>query len=482
MADVTEQPILRLELLPVGGQFAQAVARGAAREIACFGSRGNRKTYSLLIGSILHAQAHQAAGYPLPVKWAGMMDYFASHKAKTLETLKQDRWQGLWRLSDGGHLATAVVDGQALAQFRLFGLEDTTAIDRARMETHCVWGEEAAPAAALVTSAGFSEAGWATAVTSMRLPTHANVAALTTNYPDETHWTWRRFVTKDRRGDEQLNTLYFRIPPDEGVSPAQQEENTRALANRPDLLKRLVTGQPGQLLLGDPVTPAYVESLHRKYEPYPIAPGPLYLSWDGWHTPACVVASMSSLGQLRIHFGRRLESSDVGELAREVVLPWLIRHEVRDRELIHTGDPTMDTPDQSDRNESAARTITRILPGRWVRVTNEEEPRTRTINTHLRRVLSTGEAALVVAGPDCAEVHAALSGGWHYGKTGKPANTGEEGKHSHVGNCVAYLALAIYGQGYPRTAQSSALARALSAKLKTRARGYAPRMGAGMER
>jgi hypothetical protein len=437
---------LRLELMPVGGEFAQAVARGDATEIACFGARGDRKTWSFLIGTILHGQTHQSHGFALPVKWASMMDYFASHKAKTHETLKQDRWQGLWHLSDGGHIAHAMVNSQALVELRMFGLEDIGAIDRARMETHCVWGEEAAPAASLVTSAGFSESAWATAVTSMRLGTHAHVAALTLNYPEETHWTWRRFVTKDRPGDDQLNTLYFRIPVGEGASPQQREEWARSLANRPDLLRRLIAGQPGQLLLGDPVTPRYSESLHRKYQEYPIAPGPVRLSWDGWHHPACTVASLSNTGQLRIHMGRRLDNSDVGEMAREVVIPWLTQHGVLDREIIHTGDPTMETADQSDRHESAVGVITTLIPGRWITVTNEEEPRIRTINTHLGRVLSTGEAAVVVAGPDAAEVHAALSGGWHYGRTGKPVNTGEEGQHSHVGNAVAYLALAVYGQ------------------------------------
>lgn len=473
---VTEQPALRLELLPIGGAFANAVADGAATEICCFGARGSRKTWSLLIATILHAQKHQAAGYTLPVKWAGMMDYFASHKAKTHETLKQDRWQGLWKLTDGGHLAHAIVSNQALVQLRLFGLEDQGAIDRARMETHCVWGEEAAPAASLVTSAGFSETAWATAVTSMRLPTHANVAALTTNYPDEQHWTWRRFVTKDRPGDRRLSTALFRIPTDEGASPEQREEWARSLANRPDLLKRLIAGQPGQLLLGDPVTPRYAETLHRRYEPYPVAPGPLYLSWDGWHHPACAIASMTSAGQLRFHFGKRQDASDVGELAREVVLPWLIANRVRDRELIHTGDPSLNTGDQSDRNESAARTIQRILPGRWIAVTDDEEPRIRTINTHLMRVLGNGEAALVLAGPDCAELHSALHGGWHYGKTGKPVNTGEEGKHSHIGNCAAYLCLAVYGQGATRPATELRKGRDLNVRLRQRAKSYAPRL------
>lgn len=58
---------LNLDLKPIAGKFAMAVRDGAAREIACFGTRGDGKTFAALVAMIMHSVAHKAAGYPLPV-------------------------------------------------------------------------------------------------------------------------------------------------------------------------------------------------------------------------------------------------------------------------------------------------------------------------------------------------------------------------------------------------------------------------------
>lgn len=57
---------LNLDLEPVAGKFAMAVRDGAAREIACFGTRGDGKTFAA-VAMIMHSVDHKAAGSPLPV-------------------------------------------------------------------------------------------------------------------------------------------------------------------------------------------------------------------------------------------------------------------------------------------------------------------------------------------------------------------------------------------------------------------------------
>jgi hypothetical protein len=53
---------LNLDLEPVAGKFAMAVRDGAAREIACFGTRGDGKTFAALVAMIMHSVAHKAVG------------------------------------------------------------------------------------------------------------------------------------------------------------------------------------------------------------------------------------------------------------------------------------------------------------------------------------------------------------------------------------------------------------------------------------
>lgn len=72
---VTAKGELNLDLEPVAGAFATAVASGAAREIACFGTRGDGKTFASLVAMVMHSVEHKAAGYPLPVPLDGRHRY-----------------------------------------------------------------------------------------------------------------------------------------------------------------------------------------------------------------------------------------------------------------------------------------------------------------------------------------------------------------------------------------------------------------------
>src|SRR5262245_40922565 len=105
MAAKAKPQVLDLDLRQVAGAFALAVADGRANEIACFGTRGDGKTFAALIAMILHAQKHAEAGYPFPVPWLGITDTHRSHKLKTIRSLTHPTWKGAWRMYDDEHLA-----------------------------------------------------------------------------------------------------------------------------------------------------------------------------------------------------------------------------------------------------------------------------------------------------------------------------------------------------------------------------------------
>src|SRR3990172_3825716 len=234
-----------LDFTPTISAMCQMVLAGTAREIMVVGTRGDGKTIGVLAAMLGHAAAHHAKGFPLPVKWLGVTDTFSAHKAKTFESLEKPFWKGCWRSSDGGHVWTALVNGRPTVELHLFGIEDQGAMDRVRTECHGVWFEEPAPTAVLGVSTGVEEAAWGMAMTSQRLPSHAHVAVMSLNYPDEDHWTWQRF--KPGRGvsgrhPDDPTRAWFRIPPGEQADPAQRAEWAHALRDRPDLLRRLIDG------------------------------------------------------------------------------------------------------------------------------------------------------------------------------------------------------------------------------------------------
>jgi hypothetical protein len=457
----------------VAGEFAAAVASARAREIVAWGSRGDRKTSAAFLAMLLHANFHRAAGYRLPVKWVSVMDTFTTHESKTHDTLKAEWWDGTWTLSHAGHIATASFGAEAWAEVHLLGVEDQAHLDRVRLETVGVHFDEVAEAS-FIRSRGINAAAWTTALTSQRLRTfavcdacglmepeikvrllqadgtdvicercgnvarQAHVAMMTSNYPDRNHWAWHRFMVEQHPG-----TLAFRIPAGESASAAQRAEWARALRGQPQLLRRLVEGEPGFMPMGEPCTPAYQSSRHTCKE-LPFGPGEVFLGHDFWHMPAAVVATLTSMGQLRIHFARMVPESDIGALARDVMKPWLARNGLLERPLVHTGDRTGEGGDQSDKTMSAVKRLLTILPGRWLTVSNKPEQRIAALNTALQDSLSNGQPKILL-GPEASELDEACIGGWHFRETGMPEKTGEAGRHSHVGDAAAYLALALFG-------------------------------------
>lgn len=444
---------LELRFRPAVSSFITKAVTGQAREVAAFGTRGDGKTWGAFGAMIEHAQRHHAAGGELPTKWLGAADTFQSHKSKTHESLTAPGWASCWRLKDDGHLAVFRVGGVDLVHLRLFGVEDQSGMDRLRAECHGLWFEEPAPSSVLVQSSGLSESAWSLGLTSQRLGSYCHPAIMTLNYPDEDHWTWQRFVVRAHPG-----TAYVRIPPGERASAAQREEWARALAGRPDMLRRLLEGQPGVLQLGEQVASGFNADDHVLYGQAPAVSreSALWLGTDGGesHTWVTVVGQrITSQGRQRLRIHAALLSSPSGarQHMKDTVLPWLseaapwaLNDGERRPETRY--DPACDTEDPGDAESNPLRTMRAILPGTYrpgaVSWAGRRDP--------LLALLRSRDPMLevVAAGAGCRGLIRALSGGWHYptGPTGavtrdKPKKPNHP--HEDYGDALCYLVAGV---------------------------------------
>lgn len=436
---------LALSFGPVVSDFISAVATGQAEEIAAFSPRGEGKTWGALAAMIAHAQQHQAAGYPLPVLWAGVTDTLQSHKDKTVESLVAPGWHGVWEIVDGGHEARCVIDGQTLVRLRLFGVEDRGAMNRLRRECHAVWFEEPAPA--LDISSGISEDAWAFAKPSARLPSHCNPMMLTSNYPDVEHWTWQRFHERQHPG-----TLMFRVPKGESphITPEQRETWATALEGRPDLRRRLLDGEPGTVLLGEQVAHGFRYDAHvvtgRRLTPSRDAA--LWIGQDGGesHSWASVIGQRVE-HRVRIYAGILSEPSGARQHLRQTLLPWLGEHapwtiERADAHPIIVYDQAMNSTDPGDAESNPLRTFRALLPGQYkpgpVSWAGRLNPMLALFN-----LMADGRAVLEIDS-SCRALITALNGGWYYpkdaaGRVSRDLPKKPNHPHEDYGDAFAYL-------------------------------------------
>lgn len=410
-----------LDFTPTVSAMCQMLITGAAREIMCVGTRGDGKTIGVLAGMLGHAAEHQTRGYQLPVKWIGATDTFSAHKAKTFESLEKPFWKGCWRQSDGGHVWTAIVNGRPTVELHLFGIEDQGAMDRVRTECHGVWFEEPAPTAVLGVSKGVDETAWGMAMTSQRLPTHAHVAVMTLNYPDEDHWTWQRFQPgTGAQGfhPSDKSRAWFRIPPGERADAAQRAEWAHALRDRPDLLRRLIEGQPGSIMLGPQVADGFSLDLHvAKERIYPYKNEPLGMGLDFGLTPTITIGQPIK-GYRNVYASLTIEHGGVKQLIENEVLPWLSRHAswcLRNPNMIYgCYDISGQTDEQSDSTHDPITTVERLLPGLWFPGPVSWDSRKHVLISAMHHAKAPGQVSLQLDPVDAAGLIKALAGRWHY--------------------------------------------------------------------
>ena len=447
MATLPPPSTLDLRFGPTVYDFIETAATGKASEVAAFGTRGDGKTWGALGCMVAHAKLHHDAGYPLPTKWLGVADTLASHKAKTHDSLMADGWRGLWRITGEGHIAEFVLDGTCLVSLRLFGVEDQSGMDRLRAESHGLWFEEPAPASMLVQSSGLSASAWGLGLTSLRLPSHCHPAIMTLNYPDADHWTWQRFVVRKHKG-----TAYFRIPPGERASPEDRARWAEALADRPDMLRRLLEGQPGTIMLGAQVAIGFNADTHVVYD-HPLRPhmewGPLWIGQDGGHTPTSVIAQRQG-GRLCVLASLTSDYAGMRQHVEDLLLPWFgerapwVMERGRDQAAIHVEyDPSLDTDEQADIESNPMRVMRKLLPGVYHPGPVTWEGRLNPMLGAFNR-LAGGLPILQLDGDACGGLIKALNGAWYYPTTNSGAVSRDLPKkpnhpHEDFGDAFCYL-------------------------------------------
>lgn len=429
-------------------EFIVKATSGEYREVAAFGARGDGKTQGAFGAMVLHAQKHAAGGFPLPTRWVGVADTFQSHKLKTIQSLRHPMWQGAWTVRDQGHLAT-FRDRDVEVELHLFGIEDQGAADRMRMEFHGMWFEEPAAAAVMVQSSGIDKSSWLLGLTSQgkgRTPTYHTPAIMTLNLPDLEHWTWQRYVADPRPG-----TAYVRIPQGERATAEDRQSWREALADRPDMIRRLIDGEPGTILLGQQVAVGFSYDVHvasERIEPVPSEP--LWLGTDGgggltWVT----VVGQRVKGRCRILGAILSDPAGAEQHYREDVIPWLSRHApwVVSRAREHGGvkvvyDPNCDQRDSGNVESNALRTMQKLLPGTYRPGPVDWEGRNQPILA-LFNAMEYGQPVLQVD-PRATGLIQALGGGWYYpvgrdGKVSRDKPKKPNHPHEDYGDAFAYL-------------------------------------------
>lgn len=403
-------------------RFVSAVENGEADEIACYGARGDGKTQGALIAMMLHAVRHDRAGFDLPTIWMGVTDTFESHKQKTIPSSQEPHWEGRWKVYEQNHLAVFRVERKEQVHLSLFGIEDKGATDRVRRAAHGMWFEEAAPTSVMVQSAGISELAWGTGLTSLRLPSYSNPAILTENYPDENHWTWKHWQPGDAVVSfhpEFPRRMSIRIPPGERASAEQRQKWMEALKDRPDILRRLLAGQPGTIQLGPQVAVEFDRSKHASKERvFPIKGEPLVIGQDFGHTPATIIGQPWR-GFIRVYASLTIERGGVKQLLEQSVLPWVHTRApwaLSGNMIVGRYDPSA-ADEETDIERNPVDLLEKHLPGYWQAGPVSWEARKNLLLPVFNRHAAPGVPALVIDPVDGAGLVKALDGAWYYPQT-----------------------------------------------------------------
>lgn len=399
---------------------------------------GEGKSAALAWASFYHTRHNPGA------RWSLIRDTWENMQATTMKTFFE--WFPPGVMGDFHHTKRTFTwaSGVAQGEVEFLGMDDPQDASKLMSRELAGFGiDEPAPA---VGSVGVDEMIFDIAMTRLRQKDMKWYGAkLAENNPDETHWTYRKFVAPGNEGFKLWQPL---MPENErNLPPDYYAEMRKTFAHRPDLVRRFVEGEFGFQSVGKAVTPQWNDKLHLAVGLYPLPRQEVIILWDFGHNPTAIFTQRTPLGSWMILDA--LVGEDIGteELIIGGVKPLLLDR-YRKLPIRHIGDPQGKQREQTSIHRSAVSLIRSELGGPWrpgpVRTHERIEP--------LRSILTrtVGGRGLVQVDRDRASaVHMALRGGWHYpvSRTGIIGMEPKKDIHSHPGDAMGYGAAILFPLG-----------------------------------
>lgn len=335
-------------------------------------------------------------------------------------------------------------DGVAKGTVSFLGMDDPEDAGKLQSRELAMFViDEPAPAA---TSGGVSELVFDIALSRLRQPGMKWYSSkLAENNPDESHWTYRRFVDP---GTESFMVWQPVAPENEKNLPPNYYGALRKLwAHRPDLQRRFIDGRFGFQQNGKLVTPEWSDDLHLAVGLMPIRGRELSFLWDFGLNPTCIITQITPMGHWNILHSFVGESEGVQQLCEARVRPCLLQN-YRGFRWRNIGDPAGKSREQSNSDVTAVKTMQRCIGGMWRSGPIAWKDREQPIRGILRQTIA-GKGLVQVDRLNAKDVWYALRGAWHYhvARTGVVSAEAVKDIASHPGDAMSYGAALLYPQG-----------------------------------
>lgn len=415
---------------PVQRQFIESQAKADL-----FSSRVGEGKSAALTWSILYHTRHNPGA-----RWAAIRDTWENLRKTTREEFFKWFPPGIYGEWNESHKTFTWAEGVAKGQVLWLGLDD--AQDASKLQSLELAGiamDEPAPAA---QSGGISELVFDIGFTRLR-QSQMNWYSykLATNNPDETHWTYRRFVEP---GTEGFSVWQPNTPENEKNLPAgYYADLRRLLSNNPSLVDRFVEGRYGFQQIGRPVTPEWNDDVHLATGLYPVKGSELILCWDFGLNPTCIITQVTPLRHWLILEAYVGEDEGIEELITRQIKS-LLNDRYRGYRIRHVGDPNGTMREQSSSARSAVRVLLKELGGSFRKGPKDIQERIIPLRSALRQ-----QNLVMVDRTLARPIWQALRGGWHYkiSTNGITSSQPEKNIHSHPGDALGYGAAVLFPVG-----------------------------------